>query len=262
MLRFTADGVAVDVDLERGGRLASLRVGDRELLVTAALDTVDWGWYPMAPWAGRTRRGTFACDGIRYRLPLHADGHALHGTVFKRTWAQDGPVSWWTDLGRDWPFAGRVRQSLELLPDSLLLNMELTSEEAAFPAAIGWHPWFRRQLGEAAASVDLAASFMLERDGEGVATDRRVPVPPGPWDDCFGGLERPVAVRWPAVLELTIESDCPYVVVFSEHPAGLCVEPQTGPPNVLNDPIGNAEPHTVTPDRPMKAWMKLSWRHL
>ena len=55
------DVARVVVDLEHGGRLASLRVFGRELLVGppedpgAADQLIHWGCYPMAPYAGRVR---------------------------------------------------------------------------------------------------------------------------------------------------------------------------------------------------------------
>ena len=245
MLTFRAADVAVEVDLSQGGRLSSLMVGDRQLLVTDAPDAIDWGWYPMAPWAGRTRRGRFDCGGVEYQLPLHTDGHAIHGTVFRRPWHDEGDGSWSTDLGPDWPFAGAVRQRMTLESDHLLLELELSSHAEEFPAAIGWHPWFRRRIDGAEARIELPASFMLRRDAEGIATRQEAPVPDEPWDDCFGGLVQPVVVEWPGVLELAIESDCPYVVVFTEKERGVCVEPQTGPPDALNE--GGVEVARLTP---------------
>lgn len=257
MLTFGTGEVTVDVDLDRGGRLSSLRLGDRQLLVTSAARQLDWGWYPMAPWAGRTRRGRFDCGGVEHHLPLHTDGHAIHGTVYRRPWHDEGGGRWSTDLGPDWPFAGLVRQTITVEPDHLLLELELETVAEEFPAAIGWHPWFRRRIGGAEARVVLPASFMLERDAEGIATRRRVPVPDGPWDDCFGGLARPVVIEWPKVLELTIESNCSYVVVFTEKDHGVCVEPQTSPPDALNE--GGT---LVRPGAPLSAWMRLGWQSL
>lgn len=254
MLRFSAGRATVAVDLEHGGRIGSLRLGDRELLVTSAPSPIDWGWYPMAPWAGRTRRGRFELGGLEYRLPLHSDGHALHGTVYTRPWQADGPSGWSTDLGPDWPFIGRVRQTIALSADALELEMELTSGGDEFPAAIGWHPWFARVVESAEARLDLPASFMLARDAEGIAGARRVPVPDGPWDDCFGGLVAPVILEWPGVERLVIETDCPYVVVFNERENGWCVEPQTGPPDALNQ-----DRIMVAPGAPLRAWMRVTW---
>lgn len=245
---------AVTVDLVNGGRLSSLVVQDRELLVTAASSSLDWGWYPMAPWAGRTRRGRFDCGGIEYQLPLHTDGHAIHGTVFTRPWKADTDGGWSTDLGPDWPFAGTATQRMRLVEGGLDLEMELQALDQPFPAVIGWHPWFVRSLDGVEAQLGLPAQYMLERSPDGIASESRIPVPAGPWDDCFGGLTDVVSVDWPGVLRLEISSDCPYVVVFNEHADGVCVEPQTGPPNALN-----TEAILVEVGKPMTAQMSVRW---
>ena len=61
-------------------------------------------------------------------------------------------------------------------------------------------------------------------------------MPPGsgPWDDCFPLPASPIRLRWPGALEITLESGCPEVVVFNQRPYGVCVEPQTGPPDAVN----------------------------
>lgn len=54
-----------------GGRLGSVTVGNRELLVTSSADgTFSWGSYPMTPWAGRVRHGRFAFAGREHTLPI------------------------------------------------------------------------------------------------------------------------------------------------------------------------------------------------
>ena len=65
-------------------------------------------------------------------------------------------------------------------------------------------------------------------------------------------------VRWPGAFEIALESDAAYWVVYTEDAAGVCVEPQTGPPNGLN-----TGPFTlVEPGRPLIASMTLRWRRL
>ena len=84
---------------------------------------------------------------------------------------------------------------------------------------------------------------MYVRDLEGIALpEKQSPPPPGPWDDCFTDLSGPPVVRWPGALELTIESDCPCVVVYDETAEAVCVEPQSGPPDALNHAPAVAEP--------------------
>ena len=105
------------------------------------------------------------------------------------------------------------------------------------PASIGWHPWFLRRIpgtpGEL--ELDVEPGAMYARDAAGIATGELVPPAPEPWDDCFTDLRRPPVLRWPGFLEMTIESDCPDWVIYTSPPDALCVEPQTAPPNALND---------------------------
>jgi aldose 1-epimerase len=102
--------------------------------------------------------------------------------------------------------------------------------------------------------LDFDADFMLERDGAGIATRARRPVAEGPWDDCFGGVRQPVAVEWPHVLRLGLESTCDYWVVFDERDHAVCVEPQTAPPDALNH-----DAFVVEPGRPLVAAFTIEW---
>lgn len=246
-----ADGDARVVVLpESGGRLASLSVGDLELLRTRDDDRArtHWGAFVMAPWAGRTRHGRFTFAGVEHQLARNAGEHAIHGTVRDQEWtvvsADERSVALTCDFGPRWPFPGHVEHTLRLHPDRLELALALHAEEGPMPAVGGWHPWWRRRLerGEAAV-IDLPARSMLCRDEEGIATHERVsPVPDGPWDDCFTDLTGSPRLHWADALDLTIESDCEFVVVYDEPMDSICVEPQSGPPDVLNHGPAVAEP--------------------
>jgi aldose 1-epimerase len=257
-LELSAPGVGAIVDLVAGGRLASLVVQGRELLKTEGDGPITWGSFPMAPFAGRVRDATFVFAGERHDLRPTLPPHAIHGTVLGRAWQVIGDRTIATDLGPDWPFAGRVSQRFELAADHLTCWMELRADEP-MPASIGWHPYFvRRPGGEAGAlELELDAGAMYVRDEAGIATDRLVEPPAGPWDDCFTDLRRPPLLRWPGFLELTIESDCPDWVVYTMPKDALCVEPQTAPPDAIN-----ADPTVVLPGRPLIAEMTWRWRSL
>ncbi len=245
----------VIVDLDHGARLASFAVKGRELLVTEGPSPFAWGSYPMAPWAGRVRRGLFTFNEVEYELPINMDDHSIHGTVFDRPWEQDGDGGFVIDLGPDWPFAGHVRQTVALGENSLKLRLEVYSADGPMPAACGWHPWFLRHLGAGKpAVVTLNAGFMDERDEEGMPSGRRVTPPPGPWDDCFGGFSWPPVVEWPGVLRLVVGSSCAVYQVYTEEPQGVCVEPQTSPPNSLNTGAD-----IVEPGRPLVATSSWRW---
>jgi aldose 1-epimerase len=268
VLRLTAPRVEAVIDLINGGRIASFVVDGRELLVTHDPDTFRWGAYPMAPYAGRVRRARFEFRGRSHRLPIGIPPHAIHGTVLHRRWRRLGDDAIETDLGPDWPFAGRVVQRFALTAGRFELRMELHAHEP-MPASIGWHPWFARRperigaggpkAGEpvATAELDLDAGAIYEKDADGITTRRRLPPPPGPWDECFTDLRRPPVVRWPGFLEHTLESDCRDWVVFTEPADALCIEPQTAPPGALE-----VDAAVVEPGAPSTATMTWRWRTL
>src|SRR6185295_6639940 len=150
-----------------GGRLASLEVGGYELLVTRRDGPILWGCYPMAPFAGRMRDGRFRFHGRSYQLPLTMPPNAIHGTVLDRPWSvtarSDHRVALATDLGPDWPFEGRVVQSVGLVEGGLEATLELRAAEP-MPVVLGWHPWFRRTIDGTAAELDFEAHWMYARD--------------------------------------------------------------------------------------------------
>lgn len=243
----------IEIDLDNGGRIASLAVGGHELLVAPTADRLQWGLYPMAPYAGRVREGQFEYAGRPHRLPTTAGDHAIHGTVLDRPWVRENDATFVCDLGENWPFAGFTRQSIRLKEDELLMRLEVHTTGESMPASCGWHPWFVREINGSAALLDFHPGYMLVREGE-VSTRTRVEPPPGPWDDCFGDVREAPAIRWPDIVTLSIESTCPYWVVYTEPEHALCVEPQTAPPDALN-----IDPSIVTPDRPLIAEMALRW---
>jgi galactose mutarotase-like enzyme len=267
VLRLSAPGVEVVVDLDHGGRVASFVVDGRELLVSDDPNVYFWGSYPMVPYAGRVRQGHFSFRGTDYTLPLGIPPDAIHGSAMLRRWILVAPDTIATDLGPEWPFAGWVAQRFTLEEGRLSILMELHADEP-MPASMGWHPWFLRhpkRVGEAADAsadsrseleLDLDEHLIYEKDPDGVASRRLVPPPDGWFDQCFTDLSRPPVLRWPGFLELTIGSDCvDWVVYKPEH--AICVEPQTRAPDSLN-----YDEDVVEPGTPLTAEMTWSWRSL
>ncbi len=262
ILRLAAPGVEVIVDLEAGGRIASLVIDGRELLkIVRRRPSVTWGSFPMVP----VRRP-------RPRRDLHVPGTAptAAGAAATRT-PSTGPSSTvaggWSTSGPSRPSSGPtgrspagVSQRFELAADHLTCRLELDAAEP-MPASMGWHPWFLRRLAGPARRARARArrrGRCTSATPTGITTTKRVsPPPPGPWDDCFTDLRRPPVLRWPGFLELTIESDCPAWVVYTEPEDALCVEPQTAPPDALN-----TDPTVVEPGRPLVAEMTWRWRSL
>lgn len=245
----------VEIAPEDGGRIAALEVGDVSLLVPRGDDAMRWGSYPMAPWAGRVRDGRFDFEGRTFELPRNMPPHAIHGTTFTRAWTDEGGGRMSIDLGPDWPFAGRAVQRITLAPDHLEMRLEVHSDDVPFPASLGWHPWFRRDLGSGK-PLDLAfeAASMYERDPFHLPSGRLVAPSPRPWDDCFTGVETPPLLCWDGVLTLAFSASTDHWVVYDEPAHAICVEPMTGPPNALN-----LAPRIVTPESPLVATARLAW---
>jgi aldose 1-epimerase len=249
-----SDEAKVVVDLEHGGRLASLQILGHELLVTQGAMSIQWGCFVMAPWAGRVRNGRFGFAGRQYQLPLNFGEHAIHGTVFDRAWTAVGETVFSCPLESPWPFSGEVRHEVHLRPGALDMTLEVRSIGGPMPASCGWHPFFRRRIAGSELALSFDASFMLLRDEDGIPIGHSVPPPPGPWDDCFGGLKGPVVLEWPGVLLLTMTSSCEYLVIYDELDQAIGVEPQSAPPNALNGQVDE-----VTQGRPLIATTTLSW---
>ncbi len=246
---------------DSGCRIASLRVAGTELLRQGE----HYGSFPMVPWCGRTGYGRFRNGGVTHRLPLNSGPHAIHGTGRDSLWRQapggtDTSASFFYDLAEPWPYPGRVTQAFELGETELRITMSVETIGDSFPAQIGWHPWFRRNLGRGGGdvTVDFSPAWQEERGADHLPTGNRIPPRPGPWDDCFGmpdGVD--ATLTWPDELRLRITSPAEWVVVYDEQPEAVCVEPQSGPPNGLN-----TAPRLVTPIDPLEVGTVWSWERL
>lgn len=214
----------------------------------------------MAPWASRIRNGAFELDGVRHQLPRRMPPHAIHGTVLDRVWAiesvDQSHCTLSIDLGPDWPWAGELRQHIELEEESLLCHLELRTQSAYFPFSMGWHPWFRRQLARGdAAELAFSARQIYVRDAEEIPTGETESPGPGPYDDTFTEIESDPRIHWPNALTLTLSSSLDHWVVYDALPHALCVEPLSGPPDALN-----IAPQYVEQQKPATGEFRISWR--
>jgi aldose 1-epimerase len=270
---------SIAIDPQFGGRLSSWCVGGNELLWQPDLAESNsmpgrnhpfgWGSFVMAPYAGRIRRGEFDFDGAVFSLPLAMPPHAIHGTVYDVAWnvdelfctASQSICELSVRIGAPWPFSGRLTHRITMLEHSVHQQLVLHADES-MPATLGWHPWFTRDVVGASGplewSFDRTHVSMMERDADGITTDRLVAVPDGPWDDCFAGVGL-VTVRWPHLIEVEVTHDCPVVVLFDGLEHAVCVEPQTGPPN---SPELAPDACRVKAGSTLSASMTWTWRSL
>lgn len=244
----TCDGVAVVIDLEAGARAVSWQVDGIELLGGAGADPVEYGMYPMAPWAGRVRGNSVDVDGRPHPLPVTYHSWALHGTVLNQPTAAivheqaaDGArLVARVDTHPGWPWPTSVDITWDVRADHVTTDITVRALAGSFPAVVGWHPWFRRALG-----VGGDLEWMLDATSRLVRGDDHLPTgesvdysaADGPFDDAFRATR--ARVRWPGVLEVDIDGGGPWFVVFDERPDCVCIEPQSGPPDGLRSGYGD-----------------------
>jgi aldose 1-epimerase len=245
--------ITAEIDTTNGGRIASLHVATTSLLVTHAESLLDWGLYPMAPYAGRVRDAQLHLDTQMFPLRANAAPHSIHGTVCDRPWKVDAhdatSILMSTDTGPDWPFAATVTHHIAVTEVSVRCELAITAHDT-MPAQLGWHPWFVQPQ-----KVSTSFHSMLRRDNDGITTLERIdPVPP-PVDDCFF---EPNA--WPTIYignyAVEIASDCPYWVRYDAPGGDVCIEPQSGPPNGIN-----TKPLILQPGQQFSRWMELRIAH-
>lgn len=272
-IQLTTERISATIDPHRGGRLTQLTVDGAPLLVgyddaaevlagqragevgaddAGEVPATGWGSFPMVPWAGRIRHGRFSFDGSEYHLPINHEDHAIHGVGFTAAWdtAAVDPRSARLHLSmpadHTWPFGGEVAQRFEVDATGITTTMTVTATDRPFPVSFGWHPWFRKP-----SAVGFSPTSMYRRDDDHVAVDELIPVPDGPWDDCFVNTE-PVTLSV-GDIAVRITSDCDHWVVYDERSYATCVEPQTGPPDAFN-----IAPRRLEPGESVSAWYRIA----
>jgi len=238
-----------------GGRVASLTACGTDVIVgpDPSLPATGWGCYPMVPWAGRLRNGRFTFDGVDYQMPINFAPHAIHGTGFQQAWEVTARDAHSAALScrLDWVLGGDAEQLIELADDSLTCTLAVRAGAHAMPCSLGWHPWFVKPH-----RVDLRFQRMYVRDDDYITDGRSVAPPPPPWDDCFAEPLSTLRI-WIDDLEVSINSDCGYWVVYDMPTYATCVEPQTALPNAFN--IDGAV--RLDPGQELRRTMVINWSH-
>ena len=224
------------IDLDQGARISSLLWRDMQITVPFRGTVHNYGWYALAPWAGRVKDGILLdSKGTQVQLPTNLDPpHALHGFGFTSSWQEIGPGRALLHLPA--PYKGAtVEQRIEVLDDAIRWSLEYDDNGCDLPFWLGLHPWFARELPRGgSAELEFSAQTMLKRGSDGIPTGERISPTADPWDDAFTDVRGTPAIVWEDVLRVSIESDAPWWVVYTEDQEGICVEPQTAPPDAAN----------------------------
>ena len=226
----------IAIDLDNGARISSIAWRDLQFTIPYRGTPLHSGWYSMGPWAGRIRDGIIrGADGEEFQLPTNiVPPHAMHGFGFTASWQEIGSGRSMLHLPK--PYGGAtMEQTIEVLDDAIRWSLEYDPGDCQLPAWIGMHPWFARDLDRgASAEIEFKAAKMLKRDDEGIPTGEITAPTNGTWDDAFTEIQGVPAIIWEDAARIDIESDAPWWVVFNEDSEGICIEPQTAPPDAQN----------------------------
>jgi len=249
------DRILIVVAPDDGGRVAQITVDGVALLIgqdeAHEPSPLAWGSYPMVPWAGRIRRGRFRFDGSDYELPVNFGDHAIHGVGFGDSWTLTRQTPELVELelplpsDTRWPFGGTARQRIAVDGETVRFELAAIAGDSAMPASLGWHPWFRKPE-----RFDFHPQAMYRRDDDHIAVDELVPVPAGPWDDCFVN-ERPVGLTIEGI-DVQLTSDCHDWVVYDMPAHGTCIEPQSAPPDAFT-----VRPNRIEPGDELAIWFEI-----
>ncbi len=235
-MEINVDEIALKIDLDQGSRISSLVWRGLEFVVQPRPSLMDWGWYAMVPWAGRIKNGLIKGEsGNVYHLPTSWEPpHAEHGYGFYSPWESTGNATSRLHLPR--PYNQAVaEQTFEIEGNTFHWTLDYTSNGCEIPAWIGFHPWFPRDLGIGGnAIVEFQAESMLIKGPDGMPSGEFATPKPPPWDDAFIGIKNPPSILWPGAARVRISSTSPWWVIYTEDKDGICLEPQSAPPDAAN----------------------------
>lgn len=238
-------GAGAEIAPGRGGRVARLWFGEREVLVPMTGWPGDrWTWpkaggYPLVPYSNRIREARLAFRGRTRALAPHpaAAPHSLHGTAQLDPWRVEAAAGDTAALAidhaadADWPWAFTARQTFRIAPGSFTVEMEIVNTGPdPFPAGLGWHPYVAAGDDDPV-FVDATTAWDVDRDG--MSTGQAVPhgaeaaVPAGSaylsgWSRC--------RLDWSAGDRIEISADPAFGHFIVYRPAGagyVCLEPIT-----------------------------------
>lgn len=234
VVRLQHGAMALELDPDDGARIISCTWQNLQLVAERREGTFAWGWFAMAPWAGRVRDGILQTPQGDVHLPR--DGaHSMHGFAARLPWKVEEVDQSRCVLTTPTPepyHGGHLRQEIELGKLAVHWTITYIGGDVQMPAWVGLHPWFRRRLSRGReAVVEFHAGRMLVRDADGLPTGETIEPQAGPHDDAFTSLVGSPSVYWPEALRLVIESISPWWVIYDQELGAVCVEPQSSPPD-------------------------------
>jgi aldose 1-epimerase len=246
----------LEIDSIAGGRAAQWFVDDLQILGPKGDHPLVGGWYLMAPWAGRIRDNQVTYQKRKYPQKVNFQKWAIHGTVAFNEGKVQNQTSDSVEIvhktNSDWPISMEILQRWSITSKYLKCYARISTIEGEFPAELGWHPWFNRQLTRgkpAKFGIEAVSQFKKDENFFTLNETKEIGIPP--FDDAFVVPTGRGFIEWPEALRIDFSTDLETFVVFDEPKDVFCIEPQTGPPDAINRAT-----NVVTPQNPLEASVK------
>lgn len=210
--------------------------------------------FPLVPWFGRLRNGTFEFEGQRVTYPSQkqASPHSIHGIARNQSWEvvsrNDADLTLRYSHKPDaWPYAFVAEQRFELEDLRLKVRLSVTNTgHRTMPVGIGHHPYFVRHrnttlkanVGRAWISDEEVMPLHLAEHPDGRALKQGLTIDRHVFDHPFTGWDHVVDIHWPderRTLRMTASQPLDFLVVYS--PPGqdwFCVEPVSNTSDAFN----------------------------
>jgi len=231
------------LDLGAGGRAVSWCFAGNELLVGSSSQPLDYGMYVMAPWVGRNAENSVRWKGLDHVFPANSGGWAVHGSAYRAEITDiesenliDSQLVVTTMNLDGWVEDLVMQTRWQVFSDRLETSVKLRCNSGAgFPASVGWHPWFRKEipaLGELQYHVAHGQRYVREGD---VDTDEHYEFDPttGPFDSTLHVPGQTIELLWGDRLGLTVANSSPWFVLYDQPEHATCIEPQSAPTNAF-----------------------------
>ncbi|MCL2673174.1 MAG: hypothetical protein FWF01_02150 [Alphaproteobacteria bacterium] len=220
-----------------------------------ARDALDMSMYPMVPYAGRIRGGSFVYWGVRHIVPqnhpfltepLNGDGWTEKWRVTERsenfitlTYQHTG------ETGFPFPYSASIVYGVSGHKFTAVISVTNTGD-FPMPCGLGWHPFFlrtkdmriRMRNRQLWADENKAIKTQIQNTPEHMLfTDDRA-LDDMDADACFGGFDGKIEITYPSHrirLNVAAKGDCSHVTLYT--PADkkwVCIEPMTNATDAFN----------------------------
>ena len=264
LLRLTAGQAELILAPEIGGSIAAYREHRDNKIINwmrpvsdaaiAAGSVSEMASFPLVPWSGRLRNGTFMFNGQQITVPSANPNtpNTIHGLARYQPWqvvhSDSGSACLrYEHQAGDWPFSFVAEQDFTLSERSLSLTLRVhNTSNKAMPLGIGHHPYFPRNehttlstgVGQAWFSdkdvmpLHIADHPIARQLPQGACIDDYV------MDNTFLNWSHHATITWPdQARSLTMHGTTPldFLVLYS--PAKVdwfCVEPVSNTTDSFN----------------------------